>query len=87
MSDDVSKLFPYAMNLIRELEASAVIVLAYGSARGINGCAPAVILSRRPEDARHNTMMVRAIATLLRDIADRFEADMRATGFPMEPLQ
>lgn len=86
MSDDVSKLFPYAMSLITELEARAVIVFAFGSDKGMNGCAPALILGRRPEDARENTKMVRAISTLLRDVADRLEPDMRSSGVPLEPL-
>jgi hypothetical protein len=86
VSDDVSKLFPYAMSLITELEARAVIVLAFGSAKGMNGCAPALMLGNRPEDARENTAMVRAVSTLLRDIADRLERDMRSRGVPMEPL-
>jgi hypothetical protein len=87
MTDDVSKLFPYAMSLLMELEARAVIVLAYGSAWGTNGCAPALLFDQRgtPEAIRSNTTMVRAIANHLRMVADRLESDMVAQGIEMEP--
>jgi len=87
MTDDVSKLFPHAMALLMELEARAVIVMAYGSASGINGCAPALILDRSgtPAATRENTVMVRAICNHLRMVADRLESDMVAQGIEMEP--
>jgi hypothetical protein len=87
VSDDVSKLFPVAMAVLTETRARAVIVTAWGSPLGMNGCAPAFLFDMKPEGAAANTQMVRAIRDHLRAIADRMEDDMRAKGVPLEPLQ
>jgi hypothetical protein len=87
MSDDVSRLFPYAAALLAELEARAVVVLAYGSATGMNGCAPALVLNRDQTDeaGRENARTVRAVANHLRLVADNLEKDMAAAGVRIEP--
>ncbi len=86
MSDDVSKLFPYAAALLAETGARAVIVTAWGSPRGMNGCAPAFVFDMKPEGAAANSEMLRAIRDHLRLIADRMEDDMRAKGVPLEAM-
>ena len=82
--DDVSKLFPYAATLLGALEARAVIVVAFGSARGMNGCAPAIAFGMNPEDAAENTRMVRALQTIMRNVADRLGDDLVSAGVPFE---
>lgn len=86
MSDDVSRLFPYAGALLTELRAEAVVVLAYGSATGMNGCAPALVLDTddTPEAGRTNARIIRAVAEHLRLVADRLESDM-AKAVRVEP--
>lgn len=75
MTDDVSRLFPYAATLLGELRAEAVVVLAYGSATGMNGCAPALVLStdQTAEAGRKNARIIRAVAEALRYAADNLE--------------
>lgn len=87
MSDDVSRLFPYAAALLMDLKAEAVVVLAYGSATGMNGCAPALMLDKTntPAAVTRNTRIVRAVADHLRMVADRLEADTIANGIQLEP--
>jgi hypothetical protein len=80
MKDDVSRLFPWAVSLLGELKAEAVVVLAYGSATGMNGCAPALLLdtSDTPEAGRKNARIIRAVADHLRIVADNLEKDIGA---------
>lgn len=86
MSDDVSRLFPYAATLLGELQAEAVVVLAYGSATGMNGCAPALVLSRdqTAEAGRRNARIIRTVADHLRLVADNLEKDTVAAGIRVE---
>lgn len=87
MTDDVSKLFPYAAALLGELRAEAVVVYAYGSATGMNGCAPALLLDKRPteEAGRNNARIIRAVANHLRIVADNLEKDTVSAGLRVEP--
>lgn len=84
-SDDVSRLFPYAATLLGELRAEAVVVLAYGSATGMNGCAPALLLDMTGTEAAatKNARIVRAVANHLRYVADHLEADTASKGVRM----
>lgn len=86
MTDDVSRLFPYAATLLGELQAEAVVVLAYGSATGMNGCAPALVLDQTnsPEAIRKNTRIVRTVAECLRMVADNLEKDVTRGGIVLE---
>lgn len=87
MSDDVSRLFPYAATLLAQLQAEAVVVLAYGSATGMNGCAPALVLDKTNDAAAitKNTRIVRTVADMLRHVADSLEKDVARGGIELEP--
>jgi hypothetical protein len=87
VSDDVSRLFPYAAALVAELRAEGVVVLAYGSKTGMNGCAPALILDthQTAEAGRKNARIIRAVAEVLRFAADNLEKDTLKMGIRVEP--